>query len=126
MSSRRSATQAPTFEGPQADQLSGLLGCFPPRAGVFHSGLLCGTYSFDRNVKPGHFHMMRTGRLELTGPEHLQQSITEPSVIFMPDAYTHGLVADPGTEVLCTTVRFGSGVAYTRTRPIPVVAHCAL
>ena len=93
------------------DHLSELLDCFPLRAGVFHTGTLCGVYDFDRELKPGHFHVVKSGRLDLisVGLGRDGQSIDEPSVIFMPDASTHRLVADPGVEVLCATVRFGSG-----------------
>lgn len=88
------------------DQLSKLLERFPLRAHVFYSGRLCGSYAFERGVKPGHFHFIRSGRVELIdGDERLE--VSEPSIIFMPSADTHRLVAAEGAEALCATVRFG-------------------
>jgi putative spermidine/putrescine transport system substrate-binding protein len=89
------------------DHLSELLRRFPLRAGVFYSGVLCGTYDFDRDTKPGHIHVVKTGRLELVGSSEGKRSIDEPSVIFAPDASTHRLVAGTDAEVLCATVAFG-------------------
>ena len=96
------------------DHLSGLLWRFPLRAGVFHSGLMCGTYDFDRDTKPGHIHVMKSGRLDLVSTSEGKRSIDEPGVIFMPDADTHRLEAAAGTQVLCATVAFGP----TGTSPV--------
>ena len=96
-------------EGSPVDHLSDLLECFPLRAGVFQSKLLRGVDDFEGDLKPGHFHVMKSGRLELTSADGERQAIFQPSVIFMPDAGTHRLVADSGAEVLGSTVRFGSG-----------------
>jgi AraC-like DNA-binding protein len=92
-----------------SDQLSELLERFPLRAGVFYTGAMCGAYDFDRETKPGHLHIVRSGRVELIHGSDGRESIAEPSVIFMPDSDTHRLVAEPGVEVLCGTVHFGAG-----------------
>lgn len=89
------------------DQLSALFDRFPVRAGVFYTGALCGVYDFERDIKPGHFHLVRSGSAELHDESQGRVQITEPSVIFMPDAASHRLVAQPGVDVLCATVRFG-------------------
>ena len=91
------------------DQFSEVLERFPLRAGVFHTGAMCGEYDFDRDTKPGHFHLVRSGRVKLCHDSDDAHPIATPSVIFMPDADTHRLVAGPGVEILCATVRFGSG-----------------
>ena len=91
------------------DQLSELLERFPLRAGVFHTGAMCGDYHFDRDTRPGHFHLIKSGRVELVHGGDGRHAIAEPSVIFMPDSDTHRLVADAGVEILCASVRFGSG-----------------
>ncbi|HZV91852.1 MAG TPA: AraC family transcriptional regulator [Caldimonas sp.] len=101
------------------DELSDLLERFPLRAGVFYTGAMCGTYDFPRDVKPGHFHLVRSGRLELLGDGHDPQGIDRPSVVFMPDGGTHRFVADPGVDILCATVRFGSGDAGPVVRALP-------
>lgn len=90
------------------DRLSKLLDRFPPRAGVFYSGGLCGVYDFDRETKPGHFHCVRAGRVEYVDSEGARHTIERPSVIFLPDADTHRLVAEPGVDVICATVRFSA------------------
>lgn len=96
------------------DRLSAVLERFPVRAGIFHSGPVCGTFDFDREVKPGQFHLVRSGVAELTGTEGIRR-ISEPSIIFMPDAASHRLVAESEVELICATVRFGT------SGPSPVV-----
>jgi AraC-like DNA-binding protein len=102
------AMQSVPQVGPKVDQLSELLERFPLRAGVFFSGAMCGVYDFERDTHPGHFHFIRSGRVELIEARRGQHSIAEPSVIFMPDASSHRLVAGPGVDVLCANVQFGS------------------
>ena len=92
---------------PTEDRLSALLERFPLRAGVFHTGLACGSFDFDRDVKPGHFHLVRGGRAQLIEAGGGVQPIDEPSVVFLPDAETHRLVTDSEVELVCATVRFG-------------------
>ncbi len=89
------------------DHLSALLERFPLRAGVFHTGLACGRFEFDRDVKPGHFHLVRSGRAQLIDAGEATRWIDEPSVVFMPDAQTHRLVTDSEVDLVCATVRFG-------------------
>lgn len=103
------------------DHLSELLKRFPLRAEVFYSGLLCGTYDFDRDTKPGHIHVMRSGRLELVSSCEGKRSIDEPSVIFVPDAGTHRLVAGADAEVLCATVAFGPTSSSSMVGALPTL-----
>ena len=92
---------------PAEDRLSTLLERFPLRAGVFHTGLACGSFDFDPDVKPGHFHLVRSGRALLIDADERTQPIEEPSVVFFPDARSHRLLADCDLELVCATVRFG-------------------
>jgi AraC-like DNA-binding protein len=108
MKSRRVTLRSGPQEVPDVDQLSEVLERFPMRAGVFFTGALCGTYDFDRAAHPGHLHFIRSGRVELIDAIHGEHSISEPSVIFMPDASSHRLVADAGVDALCANVWFGS------------------
>jgi AraC-like DNA-binding protein len=91
------------------DALSVLLERFPLRADVFYTGKLCGAYQFERTTKPAHVHCIKTGKVELTDGSAAPQTVSGPAILFMPQAGTHGLLAEPGTEVLCATVRFGAG-----------------
>ncbi|MEP7057821.1 MAG: AraC family transcriptional regulator [Caldimonas sp.] len=93
------------------DRLSELLERFPLRTGVFYSGGLCGIYDFDPATKPAHFHFVKSGHVELIDAGDASQPIDEPSIIFMPRAGSHRLVADAGVEALCATVRFGAGTS---------------
>ena len=90
------------------DRLSKLLERFPPQAGVFYSGQLCGVYDFDRTVKPGHFHLVRAGGVQFEDASGLRSTIERPSVIFLPDASSHRLIAEESVEAMCATVRFGA------------------
>jgi AraC-like DNA-binding protein len=103
------------------DPLSALLDRFPLRAEVFFSGAVCGSYDFDQAGKPAHFHCVKTGRVLLTEAGSSSHGVDGPAVIFMPRAGTHGLLADPGTEILCATVRFGAGSALLDALPSVVI-----
>lgn len=92
---------------PPEDRLSAVLERFPVRAGIFHTGPVCGTFDFDRQSKPGQFHLVRAGRAELTDAQGSRR-IVEPSIIFMPDAASHRLVTESEVELICATVRFGA------------------
>ena len=96
------------------DRLTAVLERFPVRAGIFHTGPVCGTFDFDPEVKPGQFHLVRSGSAELTGIQGSRR-ISEPSIIFMPDAASHRLVAESEVELICATLRFGTA------GPSPVV-----
>ena len=93
------------------DRLSELLERFPLRAGVFYTGGLCGAYDFDPAVKPAHFHFVKSGHVELIDDGDARWPIDEPSIIFMPRAGSHRLIADAGVEALCATVHFGPGTS---------------
>jgi AraC-like DNA-binding protein len=90
------------------DRLSQLLERFPLRASVFYTGGLCGIYDFDRDRKPGHFHCIKSGSVELIdGHEH--RIVSEPSIVFMPSAGSHRLVTGGASvEAICATVHFGA------------------
>lgn len=106
---------------PSGDRLSTLFERFPLRAGVFHTGHACGTYDFDPDVKPGHFHFVRTGRAVLIDADGITRRIDEPSVVFFPDARSHRLVTDSDVDLLCATVRFGIGGASPVVGALPAL-----
>lgn len=89
------------------DRLSKVLERFPLQAGVFYTGGLCGVYDFDRAIKPGHFHLLRGGGVQFVDAQEVRRTIDQPSVVFLPDASTHRLIAEQHTEVMCATVHFG-------------------
>jgi AraC-like DNA-binding protein len=90
------------------DSLSHLLERFPLRANVFYTGALCGIYDFDPKLKPAHFHCIQSGSVEVIDGEE-RRTIQGPSVVLMPHAGSHGLVARAGARALCATLRFGTG-----------------
>jgi AraC-like DNA-binding protein len=94
---------------------------FPLRAGVFYTGGLCGIYDFDRDTKPAHFHYIHSGEVELVGADGARQAVIGPSIILMPRADSHGLVADDRVEAVCATVRFGTGAISPVVGALPAV-----
>ncbi len=103
------------------DHLSALLERFPLRAGVFHTGEVCGSFNFERGVKPGHFHLMRSGSTRLIDAGHGEHRIDEPSVVFMPNADSHKLESEEGVDLVCATVYFGVGGASPVVGALPAL-----
>ena len=91
------------------DPLSTLLEFVAVRAGVFHTGVLCGTYAFDPALKPGHLHLIRSGSVTVLDAALRRQRVDGPAVLLFPGAALHTLVADHDADVVCATVQFGAG-----------------
>lgn len=94
-----------------SDRLSALLQRFELRARVLHGGALCGVAHFDASPGRGHLHLLRQGRLGVTGAGGRRTVIDEPSVLFFPRPTAHWLDGDeqPCAELVCATVEFGLG-----------------
>lgn len=94
-----------------SDRLSALLQRFELRARVFHGGTLCGAARFDASPGMGHLHLLRRGRLGVTGAQGRRTVLDEPSVLFFPRPTAHRLDGGgaPGAEIVCATVEFGLG-----------------
>ncbi|WP_344795801.1 AraC family transcriptional regulator [Litoribacillus peritrichatus] len=94
------------------DKLSAVLNQFSITTGVFYSGKLCGTSSFDSTKEQeGHLHFLESGSMRVTTPSGKLLNITEPSVLFYPKPSVHELRAEQGDDanVVCATIRYGTG-----------------
>ena len=93
------------------DNLTSLLAHFSLHAGVFYTGAICGIHHFEQDMLQGHLHLIYRGPVQLLGVKEGAITITEPTLLFLPRPGSHRLVADEraGADVICGTVRFGSG-----------------
>lgn len=94
------------------DRLSPFFERFALSASVFYSGHLCGTSGDHETENAGHLHVLRAGLLEVTQPNGLTMTISEPSVLFYPRPCRHRFRADEtrGAEIVCATILFGAGM----------------
>jgi AraC-like DNA-binding protein len=112
----------------QTDQLSALLMRFNMRAGVFHSGNLCGISDYGENGElGGHLHLLKVGkvRVHLAGGQVLH--VQGPSLLCFPRATRHRFYVAPGEEVelTCASLQFqgGSGNPIAQAMPEIVIMH---
>lgn len=110
------------------DRLTTLLNHFSLRAGVFHTGNICGIHDFEEDALYGHIHLVRRGPAQVIGVRKEVIDITEPSILFLPRPEAHRLVADDGVgaDVVCGTVLFGAGGRNLVTDSLPSVVLVAL
>lgn len=103
------------------DQLSQIINTFSIQAGVFYTGKLCGLSSFENEAIEGHIHILKSGRLSISGTEKPEFTITEPSVIFFPRPKSHKLLAKESdeAEVICATVQYGIGQVNPVAQALP-------
>lgn len=103
------------------DRLSHLLERFSLSAGVFYTGNICGVHDFDRDARRGHVHLIKRGPVQLIGGPEGGLSITEPSLLFLPRADAHKLIADDrhGADVVCAAIQFGAGDSNPITDSLP-------
>lgn len=110
---------------PALDRLSSLLEHFPVTANLYFSGALCGVTQFDAQAGRGFFHVLRKGEMRLTHhagagvPRSLD--ITEPSLIFYPQALAHQFHNAPvdGADFTCASVYFAGGASHPLVRALP-------
>ncbi len=103
------------------DRLSPLLSRFPLHAKVFHSGPLCGSSGLYEGDNIGHLHLLRRGRMQVSGPRLREQSIEEPVLLLFPRACAHRLHAEEadGAELLCAAFDFSAGLGNPLLRSLP-------
>lgn len=104
------------------DKLSDIVRRFSISAGVFYSGQLCGVTSFeDHENRIGHIHLLKQGRLTLSEVRKESVVVEEPSLLFYPRPTSHRISADQNvqTEVVCATVRYGTGSANPLSNSLP-------
>lgn len=93
------------------DQLSTVLSHFSISAGVFYTGKLCGVARFETvNAQTGHLHLLKQGKLRITGPAKDVSHLDQPSLVFFPRPQKHRLIADEtaGADIVCASVGFGT------------------
>lgn len=110
------------------DTLAALLAHFSLRAGVFYSGTLCGVQQFRDDGAQGHIHLIKRGPVHLAGVGRRPLTIVEPSLLFLPRARPHELIADKssGADLVCGTIQFGRGQGNPIVRSLPPVICVAL
>src|SRR5246127_3424873 len=93
------------------DRLAPFFEKFSLTARVFYSGLLCGSTG-DQNAHAGYLHVLKKGRLKITGPDARQMVIDTPSILFFPRPHLHRLHGpeEEGAELVCATIEFGAGM----------------
>lgn len=103
------------------DHLSHILERFSLTAGVFYTGNICGVHDFEHDARRGHVHLVKRGPVQLIGGPDGGISIDEPSLLFMPRANAHTLIADDrdGADVVCAAIQFGAGGANPITDSLP-------
>ena len=90
-------------------------------------GNRCQVSNFDESDGVGHLHLLREGKLRISGPGFADRSLTEASVIFSPAPQSHRLtpVHASGVELVCASVDLGSELKnpfISALPPIMVVA----
>lgn len=104
-----------------SDRLASLLHRFELRSRVFYAGQLCSLVNFDAVPDAGHLHLLRSGELEVIGPDGLSTRLTEPSLVFFPRPTAHRLRADEpdGANLICASVHFGSELGSSLVDGLP-------
>lgn len=110
------------------DRLTTLLTHFSLRAGVFHTGNICGVHDFREDAHRGHLHLVRRGPVQLAGASEGIVDIVEPTLVFLPRPGDHRIIADDrsGADVVCATVQFAGGDPNPVTGSLPSVMCVAL
>lgn len=110
------------------DQLSALLSRFSLEAGVFYAGPLCMTHDFESDSQRGHLHLVRKGVARISGLGSAPWQIDTPTLVFLPRPQPHRFYSGEAgeAEVVCGTVRFGSGGRNPITDSLPDVVAIAL
>jgi AraC-like DNA-binding protein len=102
--------------------------CFAPffarfslSARVFYSGRLCGASGDHPSETAGHLHVLRQGKLRLTGPDGRGITLQQPSVLFYPRPCRHRFRADKeaGAELVCARIEFGAGMLNPLVQALP-------
>lgn len=110
------------------DRLSALLSRFSLEAGVFYAGPLCVAHDFEADSQRGHLHLVRQGVAHISGLGQAPLRIDTPTLVFLPRPQRHRFHAGEAddAEVVCGTVRFGSGGRNPITDSLPDVVTIAL
>src|SRR5260370_10177263 len=102
------------------DRLAPFFEQFSLSARMFYSGAFCGI-SPNLDEQAGYLHVFKKGRLTITQPNARPIIVDTPSIIFLPRPHQHRLLAseEEGTELVCATVEFGTGMLNPLTASFP-------
>jgi len=103
------------------DRLAPFFEQFTLSARMFYSGAFCGI-SPNLDEQAGYLHVLKKGRLTITHPHARPIVVDTPSIIFLPRPHEHRLHAaeeEEGTELVCATVEFGTGMLNPLTASFP-------
>ena len=102
------------------DRLAPFFEQFTLSARMFYSGAFCGI-SPSLDEQAGYLHVLKKGRLTITHPNARPIVVDTPSIIFLPRPHEHRLHAseEEGTELVCATVEFGTGMLNPLTASFP-------
>lgn len=102
------------------DRLAAFFEQFTLSARMFYSEALCGI-SPTLDEQAGYLHVLKKGTLTITHPNARPIVIDTPSIIFLPRPHEHRLHAseEEGTELVCATVEFGTGMLNPLTASFP-------
>lgn len=104
------------------DRLSALLQRFELRARAAHRGRASGALRFDAAPGSGHLHLLRQGRLSITGTGIERLRVGEPSVVLFASTIAHRVNAGPapGAELVSAVVDFGGADDNPLLRALPL------
>jgi AraC-like DNA-binding protein len=93
---------------------------FTLSARMFYSGAFCGI-SPNLDEQAGYLHVLKKGRLTIAHPSARPVVVDTPSIVFLPRPHQHRLHAseEEGTELVCATVEFGTGMLNPLTASFP-------
>jgi hypothetical protein len=98
------------------DRLEALLGHFPVRARMFHSGTLCGVTNFSAPGEGGQMHLVKGGAMTVNHPGRPALHIDVPSLLFYPRPVSRHFITDEegGATLVCADLSFDGG----QTNPV--------
>jgi len=114
------------------DRLSAVLERFRVRAGLFHTGALCGNHSFEAVPGRAFMHVLRRGEMEV---RHLPGEtdmpvlhLAEPTLLLYPRPLHHVFVNPPqeGADFTCATLDFDGGDRNPIVQSLPAVVRVPL
>jgi AraC-like DNA-binding protein len=103
------------------DPLAPFFAQFSLSARVFYSGRLCGASGDHSSAAAGHLHVLRQGKLRVSGPDGRTLTIRQPSVFFYPRPCRHRFRAnkETGAELVCARIEFGAGMLNPLVQALP-------
>lgn len=114
------------------DRLSAVLDRFRVRATLFHTGVMCGHQTFERQEGRAFIHVLRRGEMSvrhLAGETHADSlHLSEPTLLFYPRPVHHIFINPPteGADFTCATLHFGGGAQNPIVQSLPPLIQVPL